>query len=229
MKKIQSFLSFLLIGTILFTIACKSGQQKGSITLPKTEFAPGEQIVIKFSAEGNFGPNAWIGIIPSSTPHGDETKNDEFDVSYQYFEATPAGELTFTAPEQEGDFDFRMNTTDQEGVEVFSIPFKVVAPKVEISLTTDKAEYQPGENIVVTFTAPFKMMERGWIGLIPSDIPHGNEDVNDEHDVSYQYMRSQNNGTITLVAPDQTGSWDVRMNDSDESGTEVKSITITVK
>jgi len=208
--------------------SCKPSQPQGTITISKTEFAPNEQIPIKFTASGKFGPNAWIGIIPSAAPHGDETKNDEVDVSYQYFTGTN-GDLTFNAPLEPGNYDLRMNSTDQTGVEVTSVSFKVIAPKTDVSLKTDKTEYKVGEDIVISYTAPYAMAEKGWIGVIPSSVAHGSEDVNDANDVAYEYLKKQTNGTITLKAPEKTGSWDIRMNDTDAGGKEVASVTISVK
>jgi hypothetical protein len=227
MKKIQSLFVFLAIGISIFVTSCKPSQPTGTIVLSKTQFAPSEEIKIKFTSEGKFGPNAWIGLIPSSTPHGDESKNDEFDVAYQYFTGT-VGELIFTAPLEPGDYDFRMNTTDQNGIEVTSVSFKVVSKKMDVSLKTDKTEYTSGENIVISFTAPYEITEKGWIGLIPSATAHGSEATNDGADVAWEYLSKRTSGTMTMRAPEQKGSYDVRMNDTDD-GKEVASVTVKVK
>ncbi len=227
MKKIQSLLLFLSLGFVIFMSSCAPAPPKGTIVLSKTEFAPNEEIKITFTVEGNIGSNAWIGVIPSSTPHGDESKNDEFDIAYQYFEKS--GELTFTAPAAAGDYDFRMNSSDSEGIEICFTSFKVIAPVYEGTLTTDKTEYSVGEKIVITFTAPVSLNENAWIGLIPSETPHGSEATNDAADVEYAYIKKQASGTMTFTAPEKTGSWDIRMNDSDSDGKEITSITIKVK
>jgi hypothetical protein len=228
MKKSQTLLLSLLIGMLALVVSCKPSRPKGTLSITKTQFAPGEEIKLKFTAEGTFGPNAWIGVIPSSAPHGDESKNDEFDIDYKYFTGT-AGELTFSAPGTAGDYDFRMNTTDQDGIEVASVSFKIVVTKMNASLKTNKTEYVPGESIVVTFTAPAEITERGWIGLIPSSTAHGSEETNDGADVAYEYLSKRTAGSITMTAPEQKGSWDIRMNDTDNNGNEVASVTVTVK
>ena len=38
--------------------------------------------------------SAWIGIIPSDIPHGDENVNDQHELTYQYYPQTP-GEMGF--------------------------------------------------------------------------------------------------------------------------------------
>jgi hypothetical protein len=228
MKKNQLLTVFLLIG-IIMVISCAPPQPKGTLVLTKTEFAPNEEIELSFTSEGTFGSNAWIGIIPSSVPHGDETKNDEFDIAYQYFEGGTSGKIMFTAPAQPGDFDFRMHNTDDSGIEVSSISFKVVAPLLDATISTNKTEYDAGEEIIVTFTAPYTLDESAWIGLIPSEIPHGSEADNDAADVAYDYIKKRHQGTMTFTAPDKKGSWDLRMNSSDSDGKEIASVTITVK
>jgi len=97
------------------------------------------------------------------------------------------------------------------------------------TLSLDKAEYGPGEAITVTFKAPGSYPGNAWIGIIPSNIEHGSEATNDQHDLTYQYLQKRTAGTLTFTAPDQPGSYDFRMNDSDNNGREVYSVTFTVK
>jgi hypothetical protein len=121
----RNFFIIALFCSVVLLAAC--GKGGSSITLPKTEFAPGETVTIKYKAVGEFGSNPWIGIIPSDIPHGDEDRNDQHDVSYKYFTGAGEGELTFTVPNDPGNWDFRMHTTDSRGKEVASVSFKVVA------------------------------------------------------------------------------------------------------
>ncbi len=95
----------------------KKEEAKSEITLDKTEFKDGEDIKITYKAVGEFGKNAWIGIIPADKAHGSEDDNDKYDVAYQYFTGTE-GTLTFKAPKKAGEYDFRMHTTDASGKEV---------------------------------------------------------------------------------------------------------------
>ncbi len=96
-----------------------------TLKLDKTTFSPGEKIKVHFTAPAEFASSAWIGIIPSSIPHGNETKNDEHDIGYRYIEKKTSGTMIFTAPGDPGKYDFRMHDTDANGVEVTSITFEV--------------------------------------------------------------------------------------------------------
>lgn len=209
-----------------------SAEPTGELSLSSREFKPGESITVNYSAEGDFGSNSWIGIIPSEIEHGDESKNDQHDVSYQYFK-DKKGNLKFVAPEKPGKYDFRMHTTDANGKEVAYVTFTVAETVEETDtdykLSSNKASYKPGEEITVTFTASPNWSKNAWIGIIPSEIEHGDESKNDQHDVSYKYLSGKTSGTVTLKAPDKPGKYDLRMHDTDANGKEIKYVSFTVK
>jgi len=96
------------------------------------------------------------------------------------------------------------------------------------SLWMDKIEFAPGETISLHFTAPPGLHTSAWIGIIPSDIPHGSESTNDQHDISYKYLEGMTSGTMTFTAPTTPGTYDFRMHDTDTGGVELKSTTFTV-
>lgn len=58
----------------------------------------------------------------------------------------------------------------------------------DASITLRKGIYAPGEEIYVSFTALPDFAENAWIGIIPSNVPHSKESVNDQYDISYQYL-----------------------------------------
>ena len=95
------------------------------LSLDKSQFAPGEQIVVHFYASSTFAANAWVGIIPANVPHGSEAVNDQNDLTYQYLQNRASGELIFQAPGNPGSYDFRMNDSDNNGNEVGSVSFTV--------------------------------------------------------------------------------------------------------
>lgn len=96
--------------------------QRGQLTLSKQSFVRGEQIQVSYRAPAGLDRSAWIGIIPSNIPHGDEAVNDAHDVTYQYLEGRTSGTFVFTAPSA-GYWDLRMHTTDSNGAEIASVSF----------------------------------------------------------------------------------------------------------
>jgi hypothetical protein len=200
-----------------------------SMWLEKTSFSPGERIVLHFRAPASFPTSAWIGLIPSTIPHGSEVTNDQNDLEYEYLKGLTSGTLYFTAPRKAGIYDFRMHDRDDNGTEVGSMSFKVVAPiGGGVSLNVDKRSYRPGEQIKVTFTAPATYPRDAWIGIIPSSVPHGSENVNDQHDVAYKYLEKMTSGVMYFNAPNNPGSYDMRMHDRNSNGNEVSSVGFTV-
>lgn len=108
--------------------ACKGGASKAGLILSKNSFIPGEVIMVKYTALPEYDPSAWIGIIPSTVPHGSEAENDKYDMTYQYLQKSTAGEKNFRAPMEPGKYDLRMHDTDNNGIEVASVTFEVKLP-----------------------------------------------------------------------------------------------------
>ena len=204
-----------------------------TLTLDKANYNPGETITVTFTAPASFPDNAWVGIIPANVPHGSESTNDKYDLAYEYLKKRTSGSLTFKAPNAPGAYDVRMHDTDAGGKEVVSVSFTVgggrTPPSSGLSLGIDRTMYKPGEQITVTFTAPDSFAENAWIGLIPANVPHGNETENDKFDLAYQYLQKKTSGLVAFQAPAQPGEYTVRMHDTDADGREVASISFTVK
>ena len=148
-------------------------------------------------------------------------------MTYQYLNKRTSGELTFAAPTQPGSYDFRMNDRDDNGTEVASVTFRV--GRKQPTLRLEKNTFAPGETIRVSFTASPDFAANAWVGIIPSAVPHGSEAVNDQNDLTYQYLNKRTAGELTFAAPIQPGSYDFRMNDRDDNGKEVASVSFRVE
>lgn len=221
MRKVILFFFFL---TVVLTFSV----QAQGLKLDKIEYKPGESIKVHFTAPANLPGNAWVGIIPSTVAHGSESENDKHDLAYQYLEKKTSGTLTFTAPNSPGLYDFRMNDTDSNGKEIASVSFSVGGSSYG-SLRLEKYNFKPNDEIKVHFVAPASFQGNAWVGIIPSDIPHGSESENDKHDLAYQYLNKKTSGTLTFKAPAKPGLYDLRMNDTDSNGKEVTYVTFSVK
>ncbi len=208
------------------TIEVTPVDYKVSMKLKKNSFNPGDDIDLEFSIAAPLPPQAWIGIIPSEIPHGNESVNDQHDVSYQYLGQKPASSFRFQAPDKAGSYDFRLN--DSGGKELASITFRVGEVKLEGTLKLQKEVFAPGEQIELDFTAPPELPRTAWVGMIPSNIPHGKEATNDQHDIQWSYLEKKASGTLHFVAPPESGSYDFRMNSSDSDGIEITSVTFRV-
>src|SRR6187549_1638716 len=98
-KNIACILILLLNAAVLFS---------DSLKIDKTSVLPGQEITVTLSSISNLEGSAWIGVIPSGTPHGTESGNDAADVDYQYFKKD-SSVYVFKAPVKPGSYDFRLS------------------------------------------------------------------------------------------------------------------------
>jgi len=200
---------------------------KATVSASPSTAAPGGTITISYSgAPGN--ARDWIGIYKTSA-------NDRTWIGWKYLEGNRAGTLTFNAPGDTGSYNFRMFENDGYTLlatsNAVTVSAGTVTPPVSggtASLRLDKTSFTPGEQIAVYFTAPASYPGDAWVGIIPSNVPHGDEAVNDGYDLTYQYVNKRTSGTMTFSAPSQAGAYDFRLHDTDGGGKEVASVSFTV-
>ena len=184
---------------------------------------------VTFKAPAGMPKEAWIGVVPATVPHGDGATIDQYDVDYTYLEGKTSGSWSFTAPGKTGAWNVRMIDAGSNGREIASADFTVQRVDAsEASLRLDRTTVPVGQEFAVHFTAPKGLPENAWVGIIPSNVPHGDEETNDQHDVDYQYLKGRTDGTLTFRAPAQAGAYDLRMNDTDSNGKEIASTGFTV-
>jgi hypothetical protein len=201
-------------------------EQAPSLSLDKESYLVGETISVTFTAPADYSYDAWVGLIPSNVPHGEESVNDQYDIAYFYLDNKTEGEFEFQAPKRPGSYDIRMNDTDNNGKEVAGVTFEVLDR--EPSLALEKSEFEPGEKITVRFTASAEYAANAWVGIVPSEVPHGEEAVNDEHDLAYLSIGEDVKGVLEFAAPESPGDYDLRMHDTDDDGREVASVSFKV-
>jgi hypothetical protein len=127
-------LIFLILCAQVFAAGTVYGQIEDiSMWLDKTQFVPGETIVVHFTAPEGFPADAWIGLMPAGIPHDYEVIYDQYDVrsdtiQYRYLSGKTSGVLTFSAPPKPGMYDFRMYEGESGGVEIGSMSLFIVTP-----------------------------------------------------------------------------------------------------
>lgn len=94
----------------LIQLKTASALKVNGLTLDKTEYTVGDntEITGKLDAK-DFGDEAWIGIVPSGVPHGDDERNDTYDTDYDYLSTLENGKFALTIPESAGTYDLRIN------------------------------------------------------------------------------------------------------------------------
>jgi hypothetical protein len=105
-------------------------------------------------------------------------------------------------------------------------------------LRLNKTVFSPNEIIQVNFELLTNVSDRAWIGVVPSHVPHINDTVNDENDLSWKWMDNtsggnplnapKTDGTLSINAPKEPGAYDLRLNDNDDNGNEVAFVSFKV-
>ena len=119
----------LVVSQLILYIGCSGSEDPltvSTLKLDKTEYLPGETITVTIASPVRLKEDAWIGIVPSTVPHGDEMRNDINALSCQYLFGKRRTTLTFTAPRYSGMYDIRLNNSDLKGREVASVSFTIV-------------------------------------------------------------------------------------------------------
>lgn len=167
MKRSVSMAMLVFVVCAFALVGCKP---KPKLMISKTSVGPGEVITVEYTTPKGFKENAWIGIIPSNIEHGNETRNDKHDLTYQYLKGSTAGKLNFTVPKKPGKYDFRMHDTDNDGMEVAFVTFEVVgatekpAETAKTETVAKRGNFATGDNVMVEWRGswwPAKVIKVG--------------------------------------------------------------------
>jgi hypothetical protein len=115
--------------------------------------------------------------------------------------------------------------------DIESILYKVEEerPLSSPNLSLERFLFSPGEEIRVRFFGTTGLASNAWIGIVPSEIPHGSEAENDKHDLAFSYLNGRTEGELLFKAPTKPGLYDFRLHDTDNNGKELDYITFEVK
>ena len=203
----------------------------GNPPIEIVESNPGQPVHFRINDPPK-GGDAWVGIYPAST--GDQDHGDrwrwlrDIDVNNATLPGQPAGKWSIRVFKDGGyrlqhRVDFEISTSSQQLATPTSSKEKVAG---NATITTSKFTYTIDEVIDFSFTAP-KLPDDAWIGIVPVAIPHGDEAVNDRHDISYEHLRGRIKGDITLPNPG-LGTWTLRLHNTDNNGRELTHVVFEV-
>ena len=218
-----------LITIIMVKISKSKAAARESIEI--IESKPGQPVRFRINDPPK-GRDAWVGIYPAST--GDSDHGDrwswlrDIDVNNATLPGQPAGNWSIRVFKDGGyklqhRVDFEISTSHQQTATPTSSKGIVGG---NATITTAKSTYTIDEGIDFSFTAP-KLPNDAWIGIVPVAIPHGDEAVNDSHDISYAHLGGSTKGEITLPNPG-LGTWTLRLHDTDNNGRELTHVVFEV-
>jgi hypothetical protein len=104
-----------------------------------------------------------------------------------------------------------------------------LSPARQPSLRLAKTSFTPGEEFSASFTVSSCSAPTSWVGIIPGQIPHGQEGANAQNVKSEKLpLKNVTGDAVHFKAPNESGNYDVRMSDSN-SGKELASASFEVK
>lgn len=177
-------------------LSYKSKGLMGSLLkIDHNTYLPGSDIDLTYLAPKNF--SGFVGVMRADDPRGhiDQKKS----LSYQSITGS-SGFLNLKAPAVDGSYDLRMY--DTSGEELASLNFRVNVP----TITATPASIKACEMVAINYSgAPG--YENDWIGMYKSGS-------SDNSYMTKQYLNGNENGTVTLEAPDP-GSYNFRLFEND--------------
>ena len=166
--------------------------------------------------------DAWIGVVPSDTPHNEQDANNAY-IKYSSLKDFESGNFTgfeLSDNSLSGNYDLRIYANDNGGKELSCVTFYIDGPKAEIT----NVQWNPDTRTVTAdvIYANFSDDNSAWIGVVPSDTPHNEQDA-DRADVNYIFLRNFESGAFPgiTVPNDISGSYDLRIYSNDYNGSEL--------
>lgn len=204
---------------------------------------PSEKFVFTMDWEASDESTAWIGLVPSDTPHGNASKEENPAFMMDLNEITE-NKAELTIPEDyEGLYDIRVYDNAENGKEKAYMTIVIGNYSFEpVYLSEENADFSvdinlPENKIILpdsllsfTITQNGDLPKDGtaWIGVIPSATEH-TEPASDAANADYKYLKNITDGEVTLKMPSKTGFYDIRVFDSDyKDPKEICSTTIYV-
>ena len=166
--------------------------------------------------------DAWIGVVPSDTPHNEQDANNAY-IKYSSLKDFESGNFKgfeLSDNSLSGNYDLRIYANDNGGKELSCVTFYIDGPKAEIT----NVQWNPDTRTVTAdvIYANFSDDNSAWIGVVPSDTPHNEQDA-DRADVNYIFLRNFESGAFPgiTVPNDISGSYDLRIYSNDYNGSEL--------
>jgi parallel beta-helix repeat protein len=171
------------------------GLMGSELKIDHRTYLPGSDVDVMYLAPKNI--SGWVGVVRADLPSGyvDQKKS----LPHQSI-AGSSGLLNLKVPAENGSYDLRMYNAS--GEELASLNFDVNVP----TIAATPASVNECEMVTVKYSgAPG--YENDWIAMYKSGSPDGSY-------VTRQYLNGNENGTVTLEAPDP-GSYNFRLFEND--------------
>ncbi len=192
------------------TPASPDDSARATLALDGASYAPGAAITVTYSAMSGASTD-YVSTASAGAP------NSSY-LQYVYTNGTAEGVATLTAPNEPGAYEVRAFFREDEAILRGAVPFvvegsaSVPSPATRASgipddtaravLTLDGASYAPGSTITVTF-ADMSGSTSDYVSIAPVGAPNSSY-------LQYAYTNGGLEGSMTLQAPTEPGTYEVR-------------------
>ena len=167
-----------------------------SLTASPTSVARGANITVSWTADSDRTATDWIALFKVGA--GDQSFG-----WWSYTNGAASGSFTVTAPNVDGEYEFRYFRQNGYTKKATSNKVTVGAGATSYSLSASPSTVAPGGNVTVTWTAPSGSSARDWIGL------YGVGSSNTAF-IAYVYTQGAVSGSATFKMPSTRGSYEFR-------------------
>ncbi len=192
MKKTSTKALLSLLLSFIFLLSVFPTPSSALSTTTPTVMYPGQTISLNTSGFGSTA-NSWIGFYKVDSA-------DTQYISWNYLSSLTDGIYTVTAPSELGTYNFRIFYDSGYTKTSTSDSIQVIQYTPAISL--NKTSFLPNESIIATFSGG-SVINNAWIGFY-------NADASDSQYRTWEYV-SGTSGTYTIAAPNEPGTYQIRL------------------
>jgi outer membrane protein OmpA-like peptidoglycan-associated protein len=206
---------------VKFTVT-KAGDDLVTLKIDREAYQPTTPVKASITLQTTLSDRAWLGIFPATSPHN-EPKNY---LAYEYIRQGTEKPYIFKAPEKPGSYEVRV-FDDAFGNEIASVAFQVDGYSGKnLSLITDRPDYDPQEKIKLHFIADKTFPRDAWVGMYAGDIQ---KDANTTDGLlGFEYLEKRTEADLHFIAPAKKGQYHFKMVTSD-NGIVVATTPFTIK
>jgi hypothetical protein len=99
----------------------------------------------------------------------------------------------------------------------------------QFTITVSETEVRPGQEVLVSYTASSDWNANAWVGLIPANIPLGDQKIADENDLDYRHLKNTRQGKLSFIIPDVEGIFNFRLYPSDDDSYSEVAVSESIK
>ena len=198
---------------IFFTVEHPELTKNMAISIPKTVYAPEEDMIVSFSGVTKWLVEhaAWVCISDAGSP------SNSYKSGWQKPDVG-SGSVILKAPFEEGEYEVRFydgsSANDLNLVTDLTIPIKVVHAELtrDVSLSIEKAVFAPEEEIVVNYSGVTQWLVEHAAWICISDAGS----LSNSYKSGWQ-KPGVGSGSVILKAPFEEGEYEVRFYDGNSA------------